>query len=161
MSADAADKVLAALRLHWQDSPLAHVLPVREHPHPHGGRRWRFDLAWPDSRCAVEVHGGVHTGGRHTRGVGYTGDREKTNAAVLLGWRVLELTTAQLFDERGDLRGSAVWLIEALLGVRDKYDALMRLEHERKAAKGDRRRVGPLFRKKAAKRSKASAGGTT
>jgi len=133
---------------------------VREHPHPHGGRRWKFDLAWPDSRCAVEVHGGVHTGGRHTRGGGFTGDREKINAAVILDWRVLELTTGQLFDERGELRGSAVWQIEALLGWRDKYDALQRLERERKDAKGDRRRVPPLFRKgPAKKRAKASAGG--
>ena len=59
----------------------------------HDTRRWRLDYAWPDRLLAVEVHGGTWTGGRHTRGGGFTRDREKMNEAALLGWRVLEVTT--------------------------------------------------------------------
>jgi very-short-patch-repair endonuclease len=59
----------------------------------HPTRRWRLDYAWPERLLAVEVHGGVWADGRHTRGAGFTGDREKMNEAALLGWRVLEVTT--------------------------------------------------------------------
>lgn len=58
----------------------------------HETRKWRFDLAWPDRKVAVEVNGGVFTNGRHTRGKGYTEDREKINEAQLHGWLVLEVT---------------------------------------------------------------------
>jgi hypothetical protein len=55
-------------------------------------RRWRFDLAWPARMLAVEIEGGIWTGGRHTRGKGFEADCEKYNAAVLGGWRVLRVT---------------------------------------------------------------------
>lgn len=60
------------------------------------GRRWRFDLAFPDHRVAIEVHGGVWTRGRHNRPQGFINDRQKMNAAALLGWLVLEYTTDDL-----------------------------------------------------------------
>jgi hypothetical protein len=62
----------------------------------HEKRKWRFDLCWPRLHLAVEVHGGVWTNGRHTRGKGFTADREKVNAAVELGWVVFEYTTEQI-----------------------------------------------------------------
>lgn len=55
----------------------------------HPTRRWRFDFAWPELRLAVEVEGGVFSGGRHVRAVGFIGDCEKYNQAALLGWTVL------------------------------------------------------------------------
>ena len=55
----------------------------------HPDRKWRFDLAWPGHRLALEVEGGVWTGGRHSRGKGMKADMEKYNAATLMGWRVL------------------------------------------------------------------------
>lgn len=58
----------------------------------HETRKWRFDLAWPDIKLAVEIHGAVYQQGRHTRGKGFTQDREKMNEAQLLGWLVLEVT---------------------------------------------------------------------
>lgn len=55
----------------------------------HPTRKWRFDIAWPDKRVAVEVEGGVWSKGRHVRGSGFIKDMEKYNAAVALGWRIL------------------------------------------------------------------------
>lgn len=69
-------------------------LEVRFHPI----RRWRFDLGWPSQKVAVEVHGAVYARGRHTRGLGFEGDREKMNEAQLQGWTVLEYSTGQVRD---------------------------------------------------------------
>ena len=65
------------------------------------GRRWRFDFAWPDRMLAVEIDGGAFSGGRHTRGAGFSEDCRKLNAATLLGWRVLRFTGADLDDHHG------------------------------------------------------------
>lgn len=62
--------------------------PVAEYRF-HETRQWRADLAWPDYRLIVEIHGGAFAGGRHTRGAGFRGDLKKQNAAVCGGWRVL------------------------------------------------------------------------
>ena len=58
----------------------------------HPIRKWRFDYALPDHRLAIEVEGGVWSGGRHIRPRGFLGDMEKYNAASALGWRVLRVT---------------------------------------------------------------------
>jgi very-short-patch-repair endonuclease len=63
-------------------------IPIPEHRFLHG-RRFRFDFAWPEHRVALEVEGGVWTGGRHTRGKGFLADMEKYNHAAALGWLVL------------------------------------------------------------------------
>ena len=54
----------------------------------HPTRKWRFDYAIPDHKIALEVEGGVWTGGRHTRPQGFLSDIEKYNAGTLLGWRI-------------------------------------------------------------------------
>ena len=69
-------------------------LPVAEHRFCE--RRWRFDWAWPAQKIALEVEGGIWTGGRHTRGEGFVKDMEKYNAAAALGWRVLRCTPSTL-----------------------------------------------------------------
>lgn len=73
--------------------------PVLEHRF-HATRRWRFDVAWPEHRVAVELQGGVHAGGRHTRGAGYINDCDKLNAAQVAGWRLIYLTGDHL-EKRG------------------------------------------------------------
>lgn len=70
-------------------------LPVAEYKF-HVERRWRFDYAWPDYHVALEVEGGVWTGGRHTRGVGFVKDMEKYNAAAVQGWRIIRCQPAEL-----------------------------------------------------------------
>lgn len=62
-------------------------------------RRWRFDLAWPEHKVAVEIHGAVWTSGRHTRGAGFSMDRAKVNTAQLRGWICLEFTTTMLSED--------------------------------------------------------------
>lgn len=72
----------------------------------HNQRRWRFDYAFPAQKIAVEVEGGIWSGGRHTRGAGFLKDMEKYNAATALGWRVLRTTPKGLTGPEllGDLR---------------------------------------------------------
>lgn len=70
-------------------------------------RRWRFDYAWPEAKVALEVEGGIWTGGRHTSAKGFSRDMAKYNHAVTLGWGVLRvapdelltLATAQMVKE--------------------------------------------------------------
>jgi hypothetical protein len=71
------------------------VLPVWEHYFAKP-RQWRFDYAWEAQRVALEVDGGLYTGGRHTRGAGAEGDHEKLNAAAVLGWRILRTVPRKL-----------------------------------------------------------------
>lgn len=75
----------------------------------HKVRRWRFDLAWPDRRLAVEIEGGTWSQGRHTRGKGFRRDCEKYAEALCLGWRVLRVTTGMVED------GTALGYIEKML----------------------------------------------
>ena len=77
-------------------------MPVREHRF-HDTRRWRFDYAWPAQMVALEVEGGVWTGGRHTRGKGYVADLEKYREAAIAGWCVLRVTPAELKAAAVDL----------------------------------------------------------
>lgn len=69
-------------------------------PHPefkfHPTRKWRFDLAWPDHKIALEIEGGIWTGGRHSRGgIGFLKDMEKYNEAGKLGWRIFRCTPTE------------------------------------------------------------------
>jgi hypothetical protein len=70
-------------------------------------RKWAFDWAWPEANggkgVALEVEGGVWTGGRHTRGAGFLKDVEKYNRAALMGWKVLrctpkDISTGKVFE---------------------------------------------------------------
>lgn len=70
-------------------------VPTTEHKF-HPDRRWRFDYAWPDLKVALEVEGGIWSGGRHTRGAGYAKDMEKYSEAAILGWAVIRCTPDQL-----------------------------------------------------------------
>jgi hypothetical protein len=70
-------------------------LPETEHKF-HPTRKWRFDYAWPRYKIALEVEGGVWTGGRHTRPKGFLGDVEKYNHAAAMGWRILRTTPGNL-----------------------------------------------------------------
>lgn len=81
----------------------------------HPKRRWRLDFAWPTHMIAVEIHGGIHSGGRHTRGKGFVEDRAKMNEAALLGWTVIEATPEHI--QSGQLRA---WLLAAFDQTKDQ-----------------------------------------
>ncbi len=80
------------------------------------GRRWRFDFALPAQRIAVEIEGGIWSGGRHTRGKGFEQDCEKYNEAALLGWRVFRFTGGMV--DRGDLTITMRAALRCLTGKR-------------------------------------------
>lgn len=56
-------------------------------------RKFRFDLAIPALKIAIEYEGGVH-GGKpsHTSSGGVQRDIEKYNLAQSMGWKVIRLT---------------------------------------------------------------------
>lgn len=56
-------------------------------------RKFRFDIAIPKYKIAIEFEGAIYNNGRHTRGKGYANDCKKYNLAVLNGWRLLRYTT--------------------------------------------------------------------
>ncbi len=87
---DSGDALIKAIRMLWPDAPEI-VTEHRFHP----VRRWRFDLAIPIYRIAIEIEGGVWTRGRHTRGAGYLADLEKYNEATAMGWSVLRYGVEQ------------------------------------------------------------------
>ena len=87
---------------------------VREHRFA-PPRRWRFDLAWPAERLAVEVDGGrwQSGGGRHAT----AGDYVKLRAAVTLGWRVLRFTSGEVTS---DPQSCIDEIIDHLIPILDK-----------------------------------------
>jgi very-short-patch-repair endonuclease len=62
-------------------------------------RKWRFDFADLVSKVAVELQGGIWSGGRHGRGYGIVGDYEKLNEAQFCGWDVIQLSAKQITTE--------------------------------------------------------------
>ena len=84
------------------------LTPVREH-RVVPTRRWRFDYAFPDALLAVEIQGGTWINGGHSRGKGIERDCEKAAEAMVLGWRVLHVTTDQVRN------GQAIsWVVKLL-----------------------------------------------
>src|SRR5688500_17266216 len=55
-------------------------------------RKFKIDFAFVDQRIAVEIEGGVWTGGRHVRGSGFMKDKEKYNLLAKEGWRLFRFT---------------------------------------------------------------------
>ncbi len=104
MAARAKD-TLATLQLSLRQYGLVVMTEYRFAP----PRRWRFDLALPEVRIALEVEGGAFVAGRHVRGAGFRADLEKYGAATIKGWRVLRVLPEQLAS------GEAFRMIQAAL----------------------------------------------
>lgn len=71
-------------------------IPVPVMQYRFSQRRWRFDAALVDAKIAIELEGGVWTGGRHTTGSGFTNDCAKYNTATVNGWAILRFTSTML-----------------------------------------------------------------
>lgn len=89
----ALDLVLEEIRL---ETGSSYELEYRFHPK----RKWRFDVAFPAEKVAVEIEGGVWQYGRHNRAAGFLADLEKYNAAALRGWCVLRYTWEQVGEKK-------------------------------------------------------------
>lgn len=100
------------MALLWQCKAARLPEPVTEHRFA-PPRRWRFDLAWPAHKVAVEVEGGTWTTGRHVTGSGFAADLEKYNEAALLTWLVIRVTPGMVDD------GRALRLIERALQLQE------------------------------------------
>ena len=59
----------------------------------HPERKWRFDMAWPKQRVALEVEG---LNGRHQRTAGFLKDMEKYSVACSMGWRIIRVPTKEV-----------------------------------------------------------------
>lgn len=66
-------------------------------------RRFRFDIAVPEIKVAIEYEGGIFTGGRHLRSTGYANDCKKYNLAVKHGWRLFRFTIVDMENIKNDL----------------------------------------------------------
>lgn len=77
----------------------------------HPERRWRFDLAWPAPKLALEVDGGTWIAGRHSTGVGSFRDAEKYSEAAILGWRIIRVVPHMIRD------GIAAGYVERAFGI--------------------------------------------
>lgn len=75
---------------------------VREHQF-NLDRKWRFDFAHLETCVAIEIEGGTWSGGRHTRGAGYSKDCEKYNTATELGWEVFRLTSDMVTTKNANM----------------------------------------------------------
>lgn len=75
----------------------------------HPVRKWRFDLAWPQFKVAIEVQGGLWMQGRHVQPAALEKEYEKLNIAAALGWRPLYILPDNL------CRASTVVLLKAML----------------------------------------------
>jgi very-short-patch-repair endonuclease len=96
----------------WKQYGLP-IEPVREFRFA-PPRRWRFDVAWPECKIAVELEGGQWIKSRHRTGTGYGKDAAKYNAAVALGWRILRFVTNDLdLDPLGTIKQVADLLNQA------------------------------------------------
>lgn len=67
-------------------------------------RAFRFDIALPDERIAVEYEGIFSDTSRHTTVGGYSRDCEKYNLAVVERWRVLRYTANMISGKNGEYR---------------------------------------------------------
>ena len=74
----------------------------------HPKRRWRADFAHLESRCLIEVEGGIWVNGRHNRAAGFNADLEKYLEAQLAGWRVFRLGPDQITIENVERLGLLV-----------------------------------------------------
>jgi hypothetical protein len=98
---------------------------VTEYPFAKMGgskRRYRFDLAIPGLKVALEIHGGAFikrrdggTGGAHHSIEGRARDMAKGNLAAVMGWIVIEVSPKEVSD------GTAYnWLTRAIEMRRDE-----------------------------------------
>lgn len=89
------------LEKHLTELGLTFTPEYRFHP----ARLWRLDYVLGEAlkyglTPAIEIDGGIWTGGRHTRGMGYQRDMDKLNAAAAAGFLVFRFSTRDVLQGR-------------------------------------------------------------
>lgn len=98
----AVAKTMAKLKTLTRDEKFLLMCRAKKLPTPeaevkfHPTRKFRFDFAWPSHKLALEVEGGVWSGGAHGRGTGIVRDMEKHTLAAEEGWRIIRVTPSNL-----------------------------------------------------------------
>lgn len=67
----------------------------------HETRKWRIDYFLPELKTGIEIEGGIWTGGRHTRGGGFSRDCEKYNQATVSGLKILRYPAHEIVKTNG------------------------------------------------------------
>ena len=114
--------------------PSPSVDKVQFHP----VRNWRFDLAWPDVKLAVEIDGGSKGKSAHFSRRGFARDQYRSFEAWRLGWHVVRvnyLMLAKSPDKRvaGDFlkrSGAPTWISAANL-IALTYKRMVRHDADR------------------------------
>ena len=101
-----------ALELHLARDLTAHRIKFLTQYEFWPGRKWRFDFAimrMGPYMLAIEVQGGIFSGGRHTRGAALEDEYEKLAHAAIRGWTVMPVSGGQIKS------GKAIdWIRKAL-----------------------------------------------
>lgn len=82
-------------------------------------RKWRFDVAFPGVKLAVEIEGCVWGYGRHNRAAGFLKDMEKYNKATEDCWGILRYTWDEV--ENGTMKEQvidAIWNRQNIISYR-------------------------------------------
>lgn len=59
-------------------------------------RNHSFDVAIPEHKIAIEIEGGIWTGGRHVNPKGFINDMFKYNQGTARGWRIIRITPQEV-----------------------------------------------------------------
>lgn len=85
-------ELLRLLQLHRIPLPVCEYRAIPK-------RRFRYDMAWPESRLLVEIQGGLHMArGGHNTAKGIKRDTEKLNLATLNSWSLFQFTADDIRD---------------------------------------------------------------
>jgi len=76
-------------------------------------RKFRFDIAIPKDKIAIEYEGIFSQKSRHTSIKGYTMDTEKYNLATIEGWKVLRYTAQNFKNFENDFKQLRIKKCEA------------------------------------------------
>lgn len=68
----------------------------------HPTRKFRADFAWLDKKVIMEVDGGLHVQGGHSRGAAREYDMARDAEAMMLGWKVVRVSTKQFKNGDAD-----------------------------------------------------------
>lgn len=80
----------------WQAVSLTYPGAVRELRGVIPGRRYRIDIALPDTKIAIEIDGWEHHG-KYKKA--HQSDRERQNLLAVHGWLILRFTAGQIFKD--------------------------------------------------------------